>query len=141
MRILITGTDDAGRSYATFHDAPTFVSNGAGFAFADVYSTGSTPPTPRPPGHADLVDLGLPPGAVRWTLVHFEPGADTPHHQTDSVDFEVVLAGSVVLTLDDGPHELRAGDCVVMTGVDHTWKAGPEGCRLSVVCLGTPPPA
>lgn len=141
MRILVTGIDAAGRSCATFHDAPTFVSNGAGFAFADVYSTGGEPPGPRPPGNAQLIDLALPAGAVRWILVEYEPGADTPHHQTDSVDFEVVLDGSVVLTLDDGPHELHAGDCVVMTGVDHTWRAGPDGCRLSVVCLGTPPPA
>lgn len=140
MRILITGTDAQGRSCAVAHHQPTVVPNGVGFAFADVYSTDGAPPPPRPGGHAAPIELGLPPGAVRWTLVDFGPGAGTPHHQTDSVDFEVVLAGSVVLTLDDGPHELHAGDCVVMTGVDHTWTAGPDGCRISVVCLGTPPP-
>ena len=73
-------------------------------------------------------------------LVDYGPGADTQHHQTDSWDFEVLLEGSVTLTLDDGPHEFRAGDCMLMTGVDHTWKAGSEGARISVVCLGTPPP-
>jgi quercetin dioxygenase-like cupin family protein len=138
VRILITGTDDTGRSCATFHGAPTFSPLGERFALAEVYSTGA-PPGPRPVGHAQHHDLALPAGAVRWILVDYEPGAETPHHHTDSVDFEVVLSGSVVLTLDDGPHELHAGDAVVMTGVDHTWKAGPEGCRISAVCLGTPP--
>jgi len=140
MRILITGTDADGRSCATFHDAPAFAPLGPGFEFASVYDTGGTPPGPRPLGRAELHDLGLPAGAVRWMLVDYAPGADTPNHQTDSVDFEVLLAGSVTLTLDDGPHEVHAGDCIVMTGVDHAWEAGPEGCRISVVCLGTPPP-
>lgn len=137
MRILVTGSDADGRSCAVFHDAPTFTPFHAGFAFADVFSTNGAPPPSRPLGNAEFHDLALPAGAVRWILVDYEPGADTPHHQTDSFDFEVVLQGSVVLTLDDGPHELVAGDCVVMTGVDHTWKAGPDGCRMSVVCLGT----
>lgn len=139
MRILITGVDAEGRSCAVSHDEPRFAPLGPGFAFAHLYET-DAPPGPRPPGHAELHDLALPVGAVRWMLVEYGPGADTPHHQTDSVDFEVLLAGSVTLTLDDGPHEIHAGDCILMTGVDHTWKAGPEGARISVVCLGTPPP-
>lgn len=139
MRILITGTDADGRSCAVSHDEPSFAPLGPGFSFAHLYETAG-PPGPRPAGNAELHDLALAPGAVRWMLVDYGPGADTPHHQTDSWDFEVLLEGSVTLTLDDGPHEFRAGDCMLMTGVDHTWKAGPEGARISVVCLGTPPP-
>jgi hypothetical protein len=33
-----------------------------------------------------------------------------------------------------------AGDCVVVTGVGHAWRPGPEGCVMSVVVIGTPPP-
>jgi hypothetical protein len=28
---------------------------------------------------------------------------------------------------------------VVMTGVDHAWKAGPDGCRINAILIGTPP--
>lgn len=140
MRILVTGVDDDGRSCARFDTTPSFASNGAGYAFADVYATAVSPPPPRPPGNNRFIDLGIAPGLVRWILVDSEPGSTTPTHHTDTVDFEVVLDGSVELTLDDGVHELRAGDCIVMTGVDHAWTTGPQGCRLSVLSIGTPPP-
>jgi quercetin dioxygenase-like cupin family protein len=61
-------------------------------------------------------------------------------HHTDTVDFDTVLSGSVELTLGDGMHQLAAGDSVVMTGVDHAWRAGPEGCRLNVMSIGVLPP-
>jgi quercetin dioxygenase-like cupin family protein len=44
------------------------------------------------------------------------------------------------LTLDDGTHLLEAGDCVVINGVDHAWRAGPEGCTMGFAVYGTPPP-
>jgi mannose-6-phosphate isomerase-like protein (cupin superfamily) len=62
-------------------------------------------------------------------------------HHTDTLDFHLVLSGSIDLTLDTGIHELRPGDCAVITGIDHAWRAGPSGCRLSTVMLGTPPPS
>ena len=68
------------------------------------------------------------------------PGVATHTHHTDSMDFDVVLEGSVLLVLDDGPHRLEAGDGVVLTGVDHHWRAEEEGCRMSVVVIATPPP-
>ena len=73
-------------------------------------------------------------------IVDYAPGAQTPKHHTDTLDLEIVLQGSLELTLDDGVHHLEVGDIVVMTGVDHAWKAGPLGCRLSVMLVGTPPP-
>ena len=51
----------------------------------------------------------------------------------------MILGGQVELILDDGPHALQTLDCVVMTGVDHAWRAGPEGCVISGAAIGTPP--
>ena len=52
---------------------------------------------------------------------HMEP--DQPGmHTTDTVDFEVVLSGEVVLELDDGAEvTLKAGDTVVQNGTRHAW--------------------
>lgn len=58
-------------------------------------------------------------------------------HHTDSVDFDVVLEGSVDLILDDGAHPLQRGDSVVMTGVDHAWRAGQDGCVLAASNVGS----
>ena len=92
---------------------------------------------PEPPL---LIDQQLATGMIRWMIVDYGPGAETPTHHTDTLDLETVLDGSVELRLDDGVHHLEPGDMVVMTGVDHAWKAGPRGCRLSAVLLGTPLP-
>jgi len=51
----------------------------------------------------------------------------------------IVLSGSIELILDDGEHPLVAGDHVVVTGVDHAWRAGPDGCRISIISLGVSP--
>ncbi len=52
---------------------------------------------------------------------HMEPDAPGMH-TTDTVDFEVVLSGEVVLELDDGAEvTLRAGDTVVQNGTRHAW--------------------
>jgi hypothetical protein len=49
------------------------------------------------------------------------------------------VTGSVDLVLDTGALTLQSGDCAVVTGVDHGWRVGPNGCRLSVIILGAAP--
>lgn len=50
--------------------------------------------------------------------------ADNPGmHTTDTIDYIVVLSGSVDLELDDGATvHLEAGDCVVQRGTRHAWR-------------------
>lgn len=84
-------------------------------------------------------DMGVPPGGVSWIVVEYEPGVAFPTHHTDTLDLDVVLWGQVDLGLDDGAHRLEAGDCVVVTGVDHGWTAGPDGCCLGVMSIGVAP--
>jgi quercetin dioxygenase-like cupin family protein len=73
-------------------------------------------------------------------MIEYAPGAEFSMHHTDTVDFDVVLSGSVDLILDDGGHPLAVGDSAVVTGVDHGWRAGPQGCRLAVMTIGAEPP-
>jgi quercetin dioxygenase-like cupin family protein len=72
-------------------------------------------------------------------MIEYAPGAAFSLHHTDTVDFDVVLSGSVELILDDGGHLLEVGDNAVITGVDHGWRAGREGCRLNVLTIGVAP--
>lgn len=140
MRLLITGVDAAGKSCVMREDEVGINPIGAGFAMGIPYATNESPPPARPEGNADLIDQFLPPGHVRWIVVDYGPNCETPVHHTDTLDLETVVSGSVDLILDDGTHRLGPGDMVVMTGVDHAWKAGPDGCRINAVLVGTPPP-
>ena len=59
-------------------------------------------------------------------------------HTTDTVDFDVVVSGEVVLELDDGAEVLlKAGDCVVQNGTRHAWhNRSSANCLIAVTLLG-----
>ena len=70
-------------------------------------------------------------------LAHLEP--DNPGmHTTDTIDFEVVLSGEVILELDDGVEKvLRPSDTVVQNGTRHRWRnRGTEPAVLAVFLIG-----
>jgi quercetin dioxygenase-like cupin family protein len=138
-RLLIAGVDASGRSCAARDDRITLQGDAGldGITYSVLYATPSLPSICSDGGRvADVLDLAVPAGAMRWTMIDYAPRAAFSMHHTDTVDLDVVLSGSVDLILDDGEHPLGAGDSVVVTGVDHAWRAGPEGCRLSVMTIG-----
>ena len=70
-------------------------------------------------------------------LAYLEP--DNPGmHTTDTIDFEVVLSGEVILELDDGAEKvLRPGDTVVQNGTRHRWRnRGTEPAVVAVFITG-----
>jgi quercetin dioxygenase-like cupin family protein len=78
-----------------------------------------------------------PPGATRFRTSLFTPGRTTAMHTTDTLDYDFVLEGEMTLLLADGSETLlRAGDAVVIPGVAHAWRAGPQGARLGLVMVG-----
>lgn len=59
-------------------------------------------------------------------------------HTTDTVDFDVVVSGEVVLELDDGAEVLlKAGDCVIQNGTRHAWhNRSSQNCVICVALIG-----
>ncbi|HYO02088.1 MAG TPA: cupin domain-containing protein [Mycobacterium sp.] len=70
-------------------------------------------------------------------LAYMDP-SDPGMHATDTIDFEVVLEGSLVLELDDGAEvTLYPGDTVVQNGTRHRWKnPGTEVARMALFNCG-----
>ena len=142
MRLLVTGVDASGRSCAA-QDGPVALQGDAsprGVLYSVLYAGPSAPSINSGGRVADFLDLVVPPGSMRWTLIEYAPGAGFSMYHTDTIDFDVVLSGSVELILDDGAHLLTVGDTAVVTGVDHGWRAGPEGCLLNVMTIGVSTP-
>ncbi|HVQ49823.1 MAG TPA: cupin domain-containing protein [Mycobacterium sp.] len=71
-------------------------------------------------------------------LVQYMDPSDPGMHTTDTIDFEVVLDGTVVLELDDGATvTLHPGDTVVQNGTRHRWtNAGDTPARLALFICG-----
>jgi mannose-6-phosphate isomerase-like protein (cupin superfamily) len=71
-------------------------------------------------------------------LLRYMDPSDPGMHATDTIDFEVVLEGTVVLELDDGAEvTLTAGDTVVQNGTRHRWKnPGDAPARMALFMCG-----
>lgn len=134
----MTGVDEQGRS-CVVEERDLGTIDDDDMVRHKVFTTTESPPRPRPEGVAPVRDLGVAPGLAYWAVVHWPPGHEELMHHTDTVDYDIVLAGTIDLILDDGTHHLGVGDCVVVAGVDHAWKAGPDGCTLSAMLVGSSP--
>lgn len=96
------------------------------------------PDSTEPPADLDIpaaladMERGMP-GMMRY-MDPTDPGM----HTTDTIDFEVVLEGTVVLELDDGESvTLHPGDTVVQNGTRHRWSnPGDTVARLAVFMVG-----
>jgi len=71
-------------------------------------------------------------------LLRYMDTSDPGMHTTDTIDFEVVLEGTIVLELDDGAEvTLHPGDTVVQNGTRHRWRnPGDTPARLALFICG-----
>lgn len=73
---------------------------------------------------------------AKFIMMAMEPGDEHPFHQTDTVDFAVVLSGRVLLTLEAGEVVLEPGDLVVDRGALHGWKVlGSEPALIAATII------
>jgi quercetin dioxygenase-like cupin family protein len=146
VRTFVAGLNAEGRSCIVDEGdvTPHSVEGIVGLRSATLWASRETPPPAPPFQQGDSVEIGLPPGHVRWMVVEHEPprdgepkGISSRMHHQDAVELVFVLGGSTRLLLDDDERDLVPGDCVVQPGVNHAFADGAEGCRLLVVVVGT----
>ncbi|MGP2440103.1 hypothetical protein [Streptomyces sp. JW3] len=95
-------------------------------------------PSVRPSGTSEYRNYGIPVGTAVWNRVRFPANQKRELHHTNTIDSITIIDGSMWIVLDDGEHELLAGDCVLIHGVDHGWRIGPDGCTTSNLLFGLP---
>mgnify|MGYP000045606166 CR=1 FL=1 len=79
------------------------------------------PPEPEDPAElARLMDLTF--GSM-FSDAHrsVRPGEHPGMHQTDTIDYAIVLDGEIVAILDEGETVMRAGDVLVQRATRHAW--------------------
>ena len=73
------------------------------------------------------------------TLQHFElrPGQQHPlMHQTDTLDYVVILSGEVYLVMEQGETLLKPGDIVIQCATNHAWSnRSTEPCTQLAILL------
>jgi quercetin dioxygenase-like cupin family protein len=139
MRSLIAGLDDAGHS-CIVQEVPIEKHDpyvGGPSHRTDIFGLRQSPPPMRGATRAGYHETGLEPGHMDVCVLQMPAGVEHPNHYTDTINLHVIVAGRVEVLLDDGPHLLDTGDCLVLPPVDHGWRAGPEGCTQTIMNLGT----
>jgi quercetin dioxygenase-like cupin family protein len=58
-------------------------------------------------------------------------------HRSDSIDYAIILSGTIDMQLDDEEVHLEAGDVVIQRGTIHNWiNRGSEPCTIAFVLIG-----
>jgi mannose-6-phosphate isomerase-like protein (cupin superfamily) len=60
-------------------------------------------------------------------------------HRAGTVDYHIVLAGTIVLELDDEEVELHTGDVIVQNGARHAWRNRTDSPVLLGIVWVAPP--
>jgi quercetin dioxygenase-like cupin family protein len=126
-RRIVTGHDVTGRGRIVCDGpAPAARSVSDGATFYEMWVTAASPAPigaaePEPSRQGEV--LGPPSHGTRVRVVDMPPGAGSPMHRTETVDYGVVLEGKITLVLDDGSATtVGPGELVVQRGTDHAWE-------------------
>jgi quercetin dioxygenase-like cupin family protein len=86
------------------------------------------------------VGIALPGGTV-FRVGEIQPGARSPMHRTNSVDYGIVLEGELDMEMDGGDRvHLKAGDVVVQRGTNHAWiNDGAASARMAWILIDAEP--
>ena len=126
VRRIITGNDAQGKSYFVSDDR---VAPGAG-GFPSLFrTTGDNKVGPGPDGDSlELVPTDMPQiePAAGGSSFHYQtlpPTTGEPvWHTTETVDYNILLSGELVLMVDAGEVTLHPGDVVVQRNTAHAWR-------------------
>ena len=129
-RRVVTGLDVSGRSCILFDDAAKNV----------IWDVTEIPADNQGTANQGGGAFRFPNSGVQFAFNDIPPGGGAPMHATDTIDFIVVISGSITLVTETGETLLRAGDVLVDRGIVHAWRNdGTEACRLlSVMCPARP---
>jgi mannose-6-phosphate isomerase-like protein (cupin superfamily) len=151
IRRVVTATNEEGKSYILLDDETPHIleMTGIGVVASEIWVTDGCPADNT--GVADAADrpiaLEPPPGAAVFRIGEFPPdkdwrgktdgaegfraflaeGAhagdpdDAMMHQTNTIDFVIVIKGELTAVMQEGERTLYPGDCFVQRGTMHSW--------------------
>jgi len=133
VRRVVTGHDsDEKAVFASDEQVdPLTLALMPGAEFHRLWGADQAPTFPDEGGPTAQASYFPPVGGYRFGFFTVPPGT-APAPADDTIDFEVVLSGEVILELDDGAEKaLRPGDTVVQNGTRHRW--GNRGTEPAIV--------
>ncbi len=145
IRRVVTGHDASGKS-VVLSDGPARVFDRlgqSGMAIHDVWSTWETPtritPAGPDPTQGDF-SIEIPKHGARIRYMDMPPaapGTEPFMHRTPSIDYGVVIEGTMNMLMDGQELVLHQGDVIVQRGTNHAWiNRSDKPCRMLFVIVG-----
>jgi quercetin dioxygenase-like cupin family protein len=142
LRRVVTGHDENGRAVVKTDElCRNVAAMRPGASASVIWSTTGFPVDngDETDGSTRTVSTADPHGTV-FRVVEYAPGVTPRNHRTDSIDYAVVIAGEIVMQLDDSEVTLKAGDVLVQRGTIHNWvNRGTVPCIIAFVLIGAKP--
>ena len=146
MRRIVTGHDEHGKAIVLIDaEAANKRTSPSGNSSTLIWSTDATPADiaiGTSPEDMGARNLGTPPpvNGTRFTVNDILPGAQAHMHRTESIDYVIVISGTLDMDLDDSTITMSAGDVMVQRGTNHAWvNRGTESARVAFVLIDAQP--
>jgi len=143
FRRIVTAHNEKGESVVASDDTltPQLIDTGDA-EFQVVWLTPTVPPDLNAGTDGELETNRTLRGGSIMRIVELVPGGQSPMHRTRSIDYGIVLWGTLELELDGGEVvTLGAGDTVVQRGTMHLWRnpSSDTPCRIAIVLIESKP--
>jgi quercetin dioxygenase-like cupin family protein len=144
IRRVVTGHNNEGNAiFKSDESYETVVIPSGDAAMATIWTTATVPADCNDETDGRLRDAGktLKGGSV-IRIVDMLPNASSPMHRTSSIDYGIVMSGSIELELENEEIKtLNTGDIIVQRGTIHRWKnpSNSEICRIVFILIEAKP--
>ncbi len=138
IRRVVTASDNEGKSFVKWESEIEPIPRRPGYLSFEMWTTKKLPAevTEEDPTSWQIGTALA--GASVFRLGLYEPGVAERWHQTDSVDYAIVISGEIWMQLDKEEVHLKAGDVVIQRGTMHNWvNHGTEPCMMLFVLIST----
>jgi len=138
IRRIVTGHNSAGKSMIKWDSEIETIPGRPGFSQAPMWATQQLPVRMSEEDPATWeIGTTIANGSV-FRIIRYDPGVAERWHRTDSIDYAVVLAGEIIMQLDEEEILLKAGDVFVQQATLHNWvNRGTDPCIIAFVLLAT----
>ena len=144
IRRVVTGHDKKGAAvFVSDNIYETVVIPSGDAAMTTIWTTATVPADLNDETDGRERDVGttLKGGSV-IRIVDMLPGASSPLHRTNSIDYGIIISGTIELELDNNNFKtLEAGDIIVQRGTIHKWRnpSADNVCRIVFVLTEAKP--
>ena len=142
IRRVVTSHDANGKAIVEHDEICTnIISRRDHHSSIVVWSTGQFPVDNLDPNNGNSRDVSvLTKEDTVFRIVQYDPGVAPRNHRTETIDYAIVMSGSIDMDLDGSIVHLKQGDVIVQKGTIHNWvNNGDVPCVIAFILIAAKP--